>query len=155
MAASALTLRVRPATADDSRDIWLWRNDAHTRAMSRTQDETPWQDHAQWFAKAVADPAVAIFIGEAAGASVGMCRFDRRRDPADCEVSINLNPQFRGQGLSSRLLAKAIAAYSETYVGQFVAEIRHDNLASLRCFAGNGFLRESEGSGFGRYRLTR
>ena len=37
------SIRIRPATADDCRAIWLWRNDPQTRAMSRTPDEIVWR----------------------------------------------------------------------------------------------------------------
>ena len=149
----AKDIRVRPATPSDSRDLWLWRNDPLTRAMSKSQGEVSWEDHERWFAKTLADPAKAVFIGEVQGQAIGMCRFDQNSDRAECEVSINLNPASRGQGLSTNLLAASMAKYGRTYQGTFTAEIRHDNIASQQCFTRNGFILESQAADLGRYRL--
>ncbi|MEI6439781.1 MAG: GNAT family N-acetyltransferase [Alphaproteobacteria bacterium] len=149
----AKDIRVRPATLSDSRDLWLWRNDLQTRAMSKSQDEVSWEVHERWFAKTLADPAKAVFIGEMQGQAIGMCRFDQNPDRAECEVSINLNPAHRGQGLSPSLLAASIARYRRTYQGTFMAQIRHDNFASQHCFTRNGFILDSQAADLGRYRL--
>jgi UDP-2,4-diacetamido-2,4,6-trideoxy-beta-L-altropyranose hydrolase len=95
---------VRPATAADALAVLAWRNDPHTRAMSRDQDEVDTAAHVAWFAAALADPRRTLLIGEADGEAIGMVRLDHGDEP---EVSINLNPAHRGRGLSAPLLAAA------------------------------------------------
>ncbi|OXE36593.1 MAG: GNAT family N-acetyltransferase [Phenylobacterium zucineum] len=148
-------IRVRPARPSDSRDLWLWRNDPLTRAMSKQSEEVSWEGHETWLERTLADPAKALFIGEIDGQSIGMCRFDLDRDKGQCEVSINLNPTRRGQGLATGLLAAGLGACEPERHLVFVAQIRHTNMASRKCFAKNGFMLEAETADFGRYTLSR
>jgi RimJ/RimL family protein N-acetyltransferase len=135
---------VRPATEADALDVLAWRNDAHTRAMSRDQGEVDAATHVAWFAAAVADPRRTLLIGEAGDEKVGMVRLDHGAEP---EVSINLNPAHRGRGLSAPLLAAAL----ETVEGDVWAEIREENAASIRLFEGLGFALQGRRDGLRRY----
>ena len=136
---------LRPATADDAMDVWRWRNDPLTRAMSRTQDEIDPASHVAWFERALHDEDRTLLIGEADGEKVGMVRIDRAEET---EVSINVNPAHRSRGYGYALLSQALALAS----GDVVAEIREDNLASQRLFERVGFELQTSRDGFRRYR---
>lgn len=138
---------LRAATLDDARDVWAWRQDPHTRAMSRVQDEIDLDSHLSWFARSLADPARRLLVGEAAGEKIGMVRFDRG---AQLEVSINVNPACRSRGYGRLLLSRAM----EMVEGEVWAEIREENLASQRLFEAEGFELQSVRDGFRRYRRT-
>lgn len=148
-------LLVRAAQDADSRDIWCWRNDAVTRAMSLSTAEISWDAHVAWFAQALTDVSRRFYVAEANGAKVGMCRFDLAYDGASAEVSINLNPDLRGQGWGAPVLAACIARFRQDFPVTITATIRPDNAASQRIFARCGFvLVDNEGrDGFGHYRL--
>ena len=77
-----------------------------------------------------------IYVGECenTGQLLGMVRFDRNVSSSDCEVSIILNPNVRGRGLSKLLLEGAI--HKLEFKGQLVltAKIKPQNKASIRCF---------------------
>ena len=135
---------LRSATPDDALDVLAWRNDSVTRAMSRNPAEIGREEHLAWFARALANPAMTLMIGEADGAKVGMVRFDRGDET---EVSINVNPAFRGRGHGLALLQAALAQAS----GRVVAEVREDNEASRRLFERAGFGLESAADGVLRY----
>src|SRR5665647_2559870 len=47
-------LVARPATVQDCRQLWQWRNDPATRAGSRSSAEVPWGDHLRWFTASLA-----------------------------------------------------------------------------------------------------
>lgn len=133
-------LTLAPAGADDAADLWAWRNDPVTRAMSLAADDVSWDAHQVWFAKSLADPLRILFIGRlSAGDKVGMCRFDL--DPARgvAEASLNLNPAHRGKGLSSPLLSAALALVLDTGPMEVIARIKAANTASRRCFERSGF----------------
>lgn len=135
---------VRRATKDDAVDVWKWRQDAHTRAMSRSQDEVPLEAHMGWFAAALADPGRTLLIGEADGCKVGMVRLDRGEV---VEVSINVNPDQRGRGHGQALLLGALEGVAE----DVWAEIREDNVASQRIFERAGFVFQGVRDGMRRY----
>jgi len=135
----------RAATPDDARDVWEWRNDPLTRAMSRNSDEVAWAGHEAWFLRTLADPATTLLIGEVGGEKVGMVRFDHG---PETEVSINVNPACRGRGYGLALLQAGIAQVG----GEIFAEIKDDNLASRRMFERAGFQFVVALEGRGRYR---
>jgi RimJ/RimL family protein N-acetyltransferase len=123
---------VRKATKADARDVLSWRNDPLTRSMSRAPEEVQEAAHVEWFEMAVGDPRRTLLIGELDGQKIGMVRFDHGKE---IEVSININPAWRGRGLSHALLTESM-----TWVrGTVVAEIRPENLASQRLFENAGF----------------
>ena len=142
------------ATADDARDVWLWRNDAQTRAMSLSTDEVSWATHQAWYEKSLDDPNRFLYIGRlAATEKVGMCRFDIGADGRSADVSINLNPGMRGRNLARRLLAGAIAVFRGTRPIALVATIKRHNAASIRCFSQCGFMPAAEDHEHIYYRL--
>ena len=42
------TVQLRDATPADAYALWLWANDAETRAASRARDPIPWAAHVTW-----------------------------------------------------------------------------------------------------------
>jgi RimJ/RimL family protein N-acetyltransferase len=135
---------VRRATAEDALDVLAWRNDAITRAMSRNADVIDEATHLAWFGQALEDPARILLIGEEGGAKAGMVRFDLG---AESEVSININPAFRGRGVGAELLVLAMSSVD----GLVLAEIKPENVASQRLFERAGFVRSGERDGMLRY----
>lgn len=146
-------LELRPATADDVEDLLLWRNDDVTRRMSRNTGLVAREDHLKWCASALRDPAKLLLIGCVNGGAVGMARFDLL-EPGVWEVSINLNPACRGQGLSRPLLAAALAAIALQQPTRVVAEIKPVNAVSRHLFESLGFRLVQAGDAMNRYALV-
>ncbi|MBV1776243.1 GNAT family N-acetyltransferase [Burkholderiaceae bacterium DAT-1] len=150
------SLMARPASAIDSEDIWRWRNDPDTRAMSVTTEMVPWERHQHWFADSLSRNDRFMFVVELAdGQKVGMCRFDLSPDQLSAEVSININPACRGQGFAIPLLAECIRQFSLLRPSRLTAIIKQSNPASERCFVANGFKLLRVSGEFGFYERTR
>ena len=125
----------------DSQRIWQWRNDPVTRQMSITTDEVPWERHRAWYAQAARDPRKVLLLASHGSTPLGVVRFDLQ-GADEAEVSINVNPAQRGQGLSRPLLAAACAwAFEHLALSRITARIKPGNLRSLRIFTGVGFVR--------------
>lgn len=143
-------LAIRDICADDSLDLWEWRNDPLTRKNSRSTDFVPRADHERWFEKTQASPESVTKMIEADGVKAGVVRFDCV-DQSDnsWQISITIRPQFRGQGLGRKALEICCQAM-EARVGdcRFVAEARSENIASRRIFENCGFRIENETDGF-------
>jgi len=77
---------------------------------------------------------------EAPSSRVAVCRFDLTTD-GSAEVSINLNPAYRGKGLSRSVLEAAIATFENEVDDspELTATIRPANSASIRIFTSAGF----------------
>lgn len=147
-------LIVRRAFPADAREIWLWRNDACTRAMSVSPEEVAWEAHAAWFAASLNDRNRFLYVGCLGDASrkVGICRFDLDPGRALAEASINLNPAMRGLNLSHRLLAAGIRLFLARRHVDLRATVKKQNPASIRCFTRCGFVLHGEDAEYGYYR---
>lgn len=128
--------------------LLAWRNDPQTRAASLQNTLVTPQAHASWFERVLADADRSVLIGELSPGEpnsdnrIGMVRFDHAESRT--EVSINVNPHFRGRGLGRELLRAALREHAtRTASSMLTATIRVDNAASIRLFEGAGFVRAS------------
>lgn len=139
-------LTVRPVSAEDLRDIWVWRCDPLTRMNSLSTDIVPFEVHARWFSASLSDPDRLMRMVEVDGARCGIVRFDRLESrPPKLRVSININPDFRGQRIGGAALALCCADVEQNWPGStFFAEIRSCNKSSLKLFRRCGFFVEHE-----------
>ena len=147
-------LSIRPATADDARAIWEWRNDPTTRAMSGEVDVIPWEVHARRCEQALGDSARRLLMVQLADTAVGMVRFDDT-GAGTWRISVNLAPAARGRGHGTAALLRAC----DWLVGHerprgVTADIRTGNVASVKAFAAAGFRRVSGDGEWERYLRT-
>lgn len=127
-------LNIRNASIDDATDIFEWRNDPLSIAMSIKNEEVIFQEHEKWFFKSLKNRNRELFIGVLDDEKVGICRFDYDVKDQISEVSINLNPLQRGKGLATKLLLKSIVKYRENYNVNLKATIKKTNIASMKIF---------------------
>lgn len=136
---------LRSATEEDSLDIWRWRNDEVTRAMFKHQDHIDWGVHDLWFSEALVDRDKILLVGFQVndGEKVGVVRFDCDGS-GKAEVSINLNPDFRGKGLSKLMLNKSLDYLLSSGVFLCVSKVKKINLPSVNLFYSLGFFLKSQ-----------
>ncbi|EJN00882.1 pseudaminic acid cytidylyltransferase [Herbaspirillum sp. YR522] len=132
-------LVMRAARQQDCQSLFAWRNAPEVLRYSFNQAPLDWQEHATWFAAALADPARVLLIGQADGADCGVVRYDI--DARRAIVSIYLAPGFAGRGIGRQMLREGEAWLSvhHPHVVELVAEIRPDNRASVALFEKEGF----------------
>lgn len=136
-------MQTRLATNNDLLDLFRWRNDAQTREMSFSQELLTMAEHEAWFRRSLANEDRVIVIGIEEGRKVGMVRYDRQEQKA--LVSINLNPDFRGRRLSHRLLSASEALIPADWgIDILDAEVRKENIASMKAFENAGYLHAGE-----------
>jgi UDP-2,4-diacetamido-2,4,6-trideoxy-beta-L-altropyranose hydrolase len=128
--------RANPADCDA---IHAWRNAEETRRHSTGTAAIALEDHRRWFQRVLKDEAIALLIGEHAGRSVGVLRYDIERDEAT--VSIYMVPGEAGRGLGTALL-RAGTQWLLTHradVRRVHALIRRDNAPSVEAFRNAGY----------------
>jgi len=135
---------IRTASIDDSKDIWSWRNDPDTIKNSNSDNAVGWVDHEVWFERMLASSDHEILVGLVINEQdtlqkIGMVRFDSDVDAQYVVCSINLNPNWRGRGLSGPLLGSAIKSRSLKTEWPIYAEVKPENRASIKCFEKNMF----------------
>jgi len=114
----------RPATIDDARMLFDWRNDELTRAMSRSSEPIAWETHLCWLGERLKHSSPHLYIAEKANLPVGTFRLDGK------EISYTVAPEWRGKGIGVSMLAQAQRSFC--YLGQLRAEIFARNLASIK-----------------------
>jgi RimJ/RimL family protein N-acetyltransferase len=135
-------LTLRQAVESDSESLLEWRNDATTKAFSLRSDEVTREQHEAWFNKTLQDTNCLLIIGEVLGGPVGMVRINILNDSGLGQVSINLNPDFRGRGLSRQLLGSSLLFATQVFdnVSKYCADIHIKNVASQKIFTSVGFV---------------
>lgn len=153
-------LHIRPAVLGDSLTLLEWRNDPITRENSLNTKEVSLEDHHTWFTGSLLRDDRVIYVAEVISTEThdhacGMCRFDISEAGSIAVVSINLSPEFRGQGLSLPILQKSITQFSQSLpqVHILEAEIKDSNKASISIFTKAGFEQTSMHDGVGSYSL--
>ena len=145
---------ISKASQNDSVAIWNWRNNEHTRLMSQTTGEVSWDSHNSWFTNSLQNVNCYLYIGKLANKSkVATCRFDIDAINKTAEVSINLNPVFRGKKISVKFLKKAIKLFCKSNKVDLKATIKKINAASIKCFIRCNFIFVSEDETYNYYRL--
>ncbi len=154
-----MSIIVRLAEECDSREIFEWRNDEHTRQMFHSSEKVEWSRHTKWFEATLNNDKRLLLIAAISESEskikVGVVRFDIEEDGV--AVSINISPLMRGKGMAKECLAKALQYFSKLYPNQknIEAEIKSVNVASQKIFEGVGFvsLNENEVDGVRHYQL--
>lgn len=143
------TATLRPATTEDLHLLRRWRNDPAVVTASLSGREVTREEHRAWYLARLERPEPALWVATTeAGLPVGHLRLDAQAN-GDREVTISVAASRRGKGWGRALLAAAAALPG----GTLVAQVRGDNLASLRLFEAAGYRREGEEDAVVRLRL--
>jgi len=138
--AAGTRLNLKKLTAADSKDVWKWRNDPATRKNSTVRRRIAWKEHQRWFRKVLKGRRHHLFLVTQKKSKLGMIRFDVRSKRM-LEISINMNPEFRGQGFGQKSLRLACRRMKKRFPNHLQkAVIRKKNKASEKIFSRAGFL---------------
>ncbi|MFE0013686.1 GNAT family N-acetyltransferase [Mesorhizobium sp. NPDC059054] len=114
-------MKLRPATAEDARLLFDWRNEPLTRSMSISTEPVTWDAHLQWLSIRLARSEPGLYICEDDGSPRGMVRID------DNEISYTVDMKFRGKGLATQMLILARHDF-----GPKRARVKRSNEASAK-----------------------
>lgn len=129
---------------EDLKDLYKWRNDKVTRKSSFNTKKIRKEDHIKWFNESIANPKKHIFIiMDEKNAKVGQIRFDRKGKAAD--ISISIAPSYRRKGYGTTAIKKGCGLYFNNFdVSHIMAEVKKENLSSIRAFETSGFKKHKE-----------
>ncbi len=127
-------------TDDDCKYLWVWRNDPKIRNFFLNTGVIPWEEHKKWFYSKIKDTNTKIYIVHQGENKVGVIRFEIEKDSV--KVSVNLNPEFFGKGLGSKIIKLGTEIFlKETKTKKhIIAKIKKDNIASQKAFEKAGYL---------------
>jgi RimJ/RimL family protein N-acetyltransferase len=119
-------LYLRPATLEDAKILFEWRNDPQVRSASHNQDEISFESHLAWLRASLKNPDRKLYIAEEAGISIGTVRSDWT-DGA-YTLSWTVRPGYRGRGVGKRM----VSLLAEQITESIRAEVKAENLASSK-----------------------
>ncbi len=127
----------REIRAQDAEVLFKWRNEESVRAVSVTKEPLDWSDHVSWVTSIAARVDETHLLFELENVPIG-----RVSVGANAEVSIIIDPGFRGKGYGVFMLHKCLSVVRETRmsVSNVKALISPDNIVSKKLFEKAGFV---------------
>ena len=127
-------MKLRKAIFDDWKILLDWRNDSTTRENSFETGEVSEQTHRLWFNDSLLNPYRKIYILEDNSIPVGSIRSDNV-STNQYVLSWSISPNQRGNGYGTKILE----LFLQDKTGDFIAEIKPENIASIKMVQKNGF----------------
>lgn len=132
-------MKLRKATYNDWKILLDWRNDPTTKENSFNQDKISLETHRLWFNDSLLNPQRNIYILEDNFIPVGSIRSDNILHN-QCLLSWSISPNQRGKGYGNKILE----IYLQDKTGKFIAEIKPENIASIKMVQKNGFEKQDK-----------
>jgi RimJ/RimL family protein N-acetyltransferase len=135
---------LRPATLDDARVVFDWRNDSDAQANSFSTEEFSFDHHVNWMKPRLDEfHPESIYIAEVKGQSTGKLwpiGYGRVKFTISTGmISLVVSRAFRSKGYGQQII-KGLTDIT-THAGRVpLATIKKDNVASRRAFEAVGFV---------------
>ncbi|HDO26306.1 MAG TPA: UDP-2,4-diacetamido-2,4,6-trideoxy-beta-L-altropyranose hydrolase, partial [Nitrospirae bacterium] len=132
-------ISLRDAASEDCAMIFEWRNHPDTRKHCFDESELEFKDHEKWFSETLTSPDTALLIGEINNSAAGVLRYDLKENKAT--VSIYLAPTLKNKGIGTEMLIQGNSWIMKNHIEivQIIAEIKEDNINSIKAFTRAGF----------------
>src|SRR3989344_6369332 len=122
-----MQLHLRPASMDDAKALFAWRNDPETRRNSINTEPVAWEGHVAWLTKSLEMPTRKLYVAEVGGIPVGTVRADLL-EGGEYELSWTVAPESRGKGFGKQMVLQFAR---EMLSGKrLLAEVKRGNIAS-------------------------
>ena len=130
-------LWLRPVSMADATNIYQWRYFGDAAKFYRETAVPDFAAHLAWLETALGQPSRHLLIAQEGGADIAHLRFDV--SALGAEISISVNPEFRGKKKGHSILASALEYGRKMKLGTITARVHENNLASVRLFRSVGF----------------
>jgi len=132
---------LRKAEITDINDIFEWRNHPDIRKNFFNQELLSWDEHEKWFMAKLKDPDAAVYMAYYKKEKIGTIRFEANESAI--KTSVMLSPLFLGKGLGSQVIKMGVKRFimEKNPDMQIIAEIKKDNVASIKAFQKADFKR--------------
>jgi RimJ/RimL family protein N-acetyltransferase len=135
-----LTLNIRPATSEDSTDIYHIRNAREVREQSHKPQEFSFESHHAWFLSSLKSDYRQLYVVVESKQIVGVVRFDVT-GAEEALVSVFVSPAHWGKGVASFALSEGEKKLKERFAGvkHLNAHVLVDNSKSSQLFEKVGY----------------
>lgn len=123
----------------DTKKVWQIRNYPQNRRNFNNSDKIALKSHLAWFKHKyfTGKDNYCFILENEKRYAIGYCRFDFEKEGRAYIVSIAISPDYQGLGLGDKLLYGALRQFDNRH--DILAEIKRNNIASLKLFEKNGF----------------
>lgn len=142
---TGLRLSRAPKSPDIARKVHAWRSDPLTQAMffnsfNIAEDEFYERFTTDYFRDPDLYPAIGTDWNNECVVFIAFKRIDDKPGLGRCaDISINVSPERRGQGIGTDALKLVPAYLSESPIDTVIAVIKTNNTASINAFKRAGF----------------
>ena len=133
-------IKIKIASMRDAQDILMWRNDQSSRKFSFNTKPISKSTHNEWFKKSLKNKNNYYFICYENKNKLGFVKYEQDKN-GKYFVSINLNPNFRNKGLSSKILITSLNQKVLKKENVIYAKIKKNNVKSLKSFKKAGYVK--------------
>lgn len=130
-----MTITLREMAPADEEFVLSVRNDAAVRAASRTDTVKD----SYWFSARLGDAMHKAYVVLADGQPAGIASL-QLMSAITAELNLALAPEFRGKGLSPKVIEELVHRGYHYGIQRFLATVQGTNISSLRAFLHEGFL---------------
>jgi len=132
-------INLRKVEITDINDMFEWRNHPDIRKNFFNQELLSWDEHEKWFIAKLKDPDAAVYMAYYKKEKIGTIRFEANESAI--KTSVMLNPLFLSKGLGSQVIKMGVKRFimEKNPDMQIIAEIKKDNVASVKAFEEAGF----------------
>ncbi len=140
-----LHFAIRKTQDQDMMALFDLANDPKVRAASLNTSAIDLPTHEAWFSQAMHDPEQLLFtLLDGRGNFLGQLRFDLRK-AGEALISISLVSASRGFSLAHKIISKGIGIMQRLHPERtIIAQIKSENIASIKSFEKAGFVRYSQ-----------
>lgn len=135
----SVKLNIRNIEPGDMIDLFNWRNHPDIRSKFFNTNLVSWTEHERWFKKKYKDPNTTIYMIYSEKDKVGTIRFENSNNII--KISVTINRDFMGKGFGSEVIKLGLTQFMTEKNPQkpIIAEIKKDNIASIKAFQKSGF----------------
>jgi RimJ/RimL family protein N-acetyltransferase len=142
-------LKCRKAGIADAKQVFEWRYDGESEKYYNNNTVPSFEDHANWFYKALDDPNIELLIFELHRTPVCHIRLDRLNgEPFAAELSIYVDKKWRGLGVGRHVLSQIGEVAQNLNISCIEATVHQENIVSVRAFKSTGFAATRSNGGF-------
>lgn len=139
-------ISIRKAEERDKQLYFIWANDPVVRQQSFNSASISKDAHYKWFDAKLKDENTYLYVFENhLGIPVGQVRLQRNKELDKAVIGVSVDKNFRGKGLASKMLERAVAEFLKTNNGTTIeAYIKMENIKSVNAFIKAHFRFEKE-----------
>ena len=142
-----MEITIKEARVENLKDVFLWRNESNTIPWMADKKPVKFEDHKNWFNKAIKDSTCLFFVIYANDQAVGQIRYnlEQKSNQKIARVSMNITESMQGKGIGTKVFELGYAEVMKRGFAQKIQVRVHEEKARwIKKMELQGFKRSGE-----------